>query len=177
MGIKMDIASGWYVNRLAVGVSCVKRDVTVSIVPSHVPIKADHQPSVSRQGECAAGRATMCFVVACLCIRQRATMCFVVAGPCSRQRATMCFVVAGPCSRQSHRGVCCCRSVQQAGPPCVLLLPLSDVTGSLLLGSSFPGEVQVWEHHWPADEADRLPAGALHGEFRQEEKSILHSPS
>ena len=117
MWIKVDIASGWYVNRLAVSVSCVKKDMTVSIVPSHMPIKADHWLSGSHQGESAAGRATLYFVVAGPRSRQSNLLLPVHAAG----RATMCFVVAGPCSRQSHH-VFCCLSVHQAEPPCVLLL-------------------------------------------------------
>ena len=38
-------------------------------------------------------------------------------------------------------------------------------------GPAFPGEVPVWEHNRPADEADRLPAGLVAGQHgRQEEK-------
>ena len=124
MGIKVDIASGWYVNRLAVSVSCAKRDVTVGIVPSHMPIKADHQLSVSHQGECAAGRATMCFVVAGLCSRQNHhVFCCCLSVHQAESHHVFC------CCRtmhqaESHHVFCCCRPVQQAEPPWVLLLPV-----------------------------------------------------
>ena len=42
----------------------------------------------------------------------------------------------------------------------------------LPLGSTFPGEVQVWEYHRPTDETHWLSPRSLYGKCRQKEKSI-----